>query len=403
MPASSACPQALIFNVRCNLLCGLRAGLTCCANWVQRHAARLSLRLILVKKADIIYLNLLPGRDKALATLKDIAEKTGVSVSAVSRVLNMDDSISVSAETRRKIFEAAKELGYNSKSKVKNQNIRENLKMGIAQMFEMEQIMEDVYYLYMKTALEEACFARNIETTSLFRNSQGQFVMNGTGNLDGIFAIGSFNKEEIESFHKYTDNIVFVDSTPDDEKYYAAVPNFHLGVRQAVNRLIEGGHKKIGFIGSHFTLQETRDLILDNRLYYFRNMLTEKGLYREEFILNSEMNSKSSFEVLSNFFNTSDEYPTAIFISSDAMAQGVIKAITNAGLSIPDDISLISFNDTLLSQNAMPPLSSVRVLQREIADAAVRSMEEQRKGSAHPYKTVIPCVYIERNSVKNLK
>lgn len=388
------------------------AGSACCAACVQAQpAVRIGCSvtlpgltcLILVKKADIIYLNLLPRRDKALATLKDIAEKTGVSVSAVSRVLNMDDSISVSAETRRKIFEAAKELGYNSKSKVKNQNIRENLKMGIAQMFEMEQIMEDVYYLYMKTAVEEACFARNIETTSLFRNSQGQFVMNGTGNLDGIFAIGSFNKEEIESFHKYTDNIVFVDSTPDDEKYYAAVPNFHLGVRQAVNRLIEGGHKKIGFIGSHFTLQETRDLILDNRLYYFRNMLTEKGLYREEFILNSEMNSKSSFEVLSNFFNTSDEYPTAIFISSDAMAQGVIKAITNAGLSIPDDISLISFNDTLLSQNAMPPLSSVRVLQREIADAAVRSMEEQRKGSAHPYKTVIPCVYIERNSVKNLK
>ncbi len=338
-----------------------------------------------------------------MATLKDIAEKTGVSVSAVSRVLNMDDTISVSAETRKRIFEAARELGYNSKSKNKGSNARESLKMGIAQMFEMEQIMEDVYYLYMKTALEEACFARNIETTSLFRNAQGQFIMNGSGNLDGIFAIGSFTKSEIESFHRYTDNIVFVDSTPDDEKYYAAVPNFHLGVRQAVNRFIEGGHKKIGFIGSHFTLQETRDLILDNRLYYFKNMLTEKGLYREKFILNSEMNSKSSYEVLNNFLNFSEEYPTALFISSDAMAQGVIKAITQAGLSIPDDISLITFNDTLISQNSVPPLSSVRVLQREIADAAVRSMDEQRKGSAYPYKTVIPCIYIERSSVKNLK
>lgn len=339
-----------------------------------------------------------------MATLKDIAEKTGVSVSAVSRVLNMDDTISVAEQTRKKIFDAAKELGYkSSKQKNKSQNTQEHLKMGIAQMFEMEQVMEDVYYLYMKTALEEACFAKNIETTSLFRNPQGQFVMNGSGDLDGIFAIGSFTKGEIESFHKYTDNIVFVDSTPDDEKYYAAVPNFHLGVRQALNRLTEGGHKKIGFIGSHFTLQETRDLILDERLYYFRNNLMEKGIYREEFVLDSEMDSKSSFEVLSKFLESSDEYPTAIFISSDAMAQGVIKAITQAGLSIPDDISLISFNDTMLSQNAMPPLSSVRVLQREIADAAVRSMEEQRKGSAHPYKTVIPCVYIERNSVKNLK
>lgn len=339
-----------------------------------------------------------------MATLKDIAEKTGVSVSAVSRVLNMDDTISVAADTRRRIFDAARELGYKStKQKNKAENTGANLKMGIAQMFEMEQVMEDVYYLYMKTALEEACFGKNIETTSLFRNSQGNFVMNGSGSLDGIFAIGSFTKEEIESFHKYTDNIVFVDSTPDDEKYYAAVPNFHLGVRQALSRFISAGHEKIGFIGSHFTLQETRDLILDERLYYFKNILTEKGIYNQEFVLDSDMNSKSAYDVLTAFFKEAKEYPTAIFVSSDAMVQGVIKAVTGAGLSVPDDISLITFNDTLLSQNAMPPLSSVRVLQREIADAAVRSMEEQRKGSAYPYKTVIPCIYTERKSVKNLK
>ncbi len=338
-----------------------------------------------------------------MATLKDISNLTGISVSTISRVLNNDETISVANETREKIFAAANELGYTPSKNKNKADVPQKLKIGIAQMFEMEQILEDSYYMYMKAALEKACFARGIETTNLFRNEQGKFITQAEFNLDGIFAIGSFTKEEIDSFKVYTNNIVFVDSAPDDEVYFSVLPNFHLGIRLAVNKFLQNGHTDIGFIGSHYTLQETRDLILDTRLYYFRNMLTDRGVYNEEFVLNCEMNSRSAYEVMNDFLKSSAKRPTALFVSSDAMANGVLKALHENHVKVPENMSVIAFNDTPLSENTRPPLSSIRVLQYELAQAALTSMDLKRSGIKYPFKTVVPCLYIERESVANIK
>lgn len=338
-----------------------------------------------------------------MATLKDIAADTGISVSTISRVLNRDETISVTPQTQQKIFDAARRLGYTpSRRRVQTEISAAVRKMGIAQMFEMQQVLEDPYYLYMKTALEQLCFAKGIETTNLFRDEKGEFICQGDSVLDGIFAIGSFTPQEICSFEKYTKRVVFVDSAPDDERYFATVPNYHLGLHQALRRFLQGGHRRIGFIGSHYTLQETRDLKLDSRLYYFRNILQDHGLYNEQYVLDSEMNSASGYEVLSRALDRWATPPTALFISSDAIAHGVLRALELHNLRIPQDISLIAFNDTPLSQNSTPPLSSVRVLQHELAVAALTAMELSGSGAQYPFKTVVPCVYIERESVASV-
>ena len=336
-----------------------------------------------------------------MATLKDSAAATGISVSTISRVLNQDETISVTPQTQQKILETARKLGYvpvRSRGRGEEKPGR-CLKLGIAQMFEMEQVMQDPYYLYMKNALEQVCFTKGVETTPLFRDGSGDFVMQGEGGLDGIFAIGSFTPQEIESFIRLTRNVVFVDSAPDDEKYFAAVPNFHLGLRQALTHLLEAGHRRIAFLGSHFTLQETHDLKLDPRLYYFRNTLQNRSLYYPELVLDCAMNSPGAYQVLSQALGEWKEPPTALFLSSDAMVQGTIRALEEVGLSIPGDISVIAFNDTPLSANATPPITSIRVLQREMAVAAMTSMELCRSGIQYPFKTVVPCVYVERGSV----
>lgn len=335
-----------------------------------------------------------------MATLKDIAADTGISVSTISRVLNRDETISVTPQTQQKIFESARRLGYtSSRGRARQEEETAVRKMGIAQMFEMEQVLEDPYYLYMKTALEKVCFAKGIETTNLFRDGKGEFVCQGDSTLDGIFAIGSFTRQEIRSFEKYTSRLVFVDSAPDDEKYFSTVPNFHLGLRQALKRFIKAGHRKIGFIGSHYTLQETHDLKLDSRLYYFRNILQERGLYEEQYVLDCGMDSASGYQALCDALEHWETPPTALFISSDAIANGVLRALSQYGLTVPRDMSLIAFNDTPLSQNTTPPLSSVRVMQHELAVAALTAMELCSGGAQYPYKTVVPCVYVERDSV----
>lgn len=91
--------------------------------------------------------------------------------------------------------------------------------------------------------------------------------------------------------------------------------------------------------------------------------------------------------------------PTALFIASDAIANGVLRALERKGISVPGEMSVIAFHDTPLSSNATPPLSSVRVLQNEIAAAAYLAMEASLAGSAYPFKTVVPCVYVERESI----
>lgn len=116
-------------------------------------------------------------------------------------------------------------------------------------------------------------------------------------------------------------------------------------------------------------------------------------------MLHSEMNSASGYEVLSRALERWQTPPTALFISSDAIAHGVLRALESRGLRVPQDISLIAFNDTPLSQNTTPPLSSVRVLQHELAVAALAAMELCSSGAQYPFKTVVPCVYIERESV----
>lgn len=336
-----------------------------------------------------------------MATLKDIAAATGISISTISRVLNQDETLSVTPQTQQKILDAARALGYTpARSRSRSESERPAaLKMGIAQMFESEQLLQDPYYLYMKNALEQVCFAQGVETIPLFRDQNGEFAAPTACTLDGIFAIGSFTKGEIQSFQRLTRHVVFVDSSPDDEQYCSAVPNFHLGLRQALDHLLEAGHRRIGFLGSHYTLQETHALKLDARLYYFRSRLQDRELYDPSLVLDCEMNSPSACRALSQALESWPQLPTALFLSSDAMVQGTLQALERAGLSVPRDMSLIAFNDTPLSQNATPPMTSIRVLQHELAVAAWTSMQLSRSGAGYPLKTVVPCVYVERGSV----
>lgn len=100
------------------------------------------------------------------------------------------------------------------------------------------------------------------------------------------------------------------------------VPNFHLGLRQALNRFLETGHRHIAFLGSFYTLQRTHDWLLDARLYYFRNILQEEGVYDPALEVDSGMTSPQAYQALGQALQRWQTMPDALFISSDAMVQG---------------------------------------------------------------------------------
>lgn len=340
-----------------------------------------------------------------MATLKDIAKIADVSVSTVSRVLNKDNTLSVSEDTKQKIFAAASQLGYKTVGqRYSVESETEAKRIGIAQMFELSEQMEDIYYLIMKNTLEEECFSEKINTVTMFRDLTRRFVKTDDYKIDGIIAIGRFTKDEVEGFYEYTDKVVFLDSSHDEQKFYSIVPNYHLAVRLAMRHFREHGHKKIAFLGSKYTYGDTKEMTLDPRLYYYRVSMIDSGYYDEDMVIDSAMNSKSGYIKMKEFIvHNRDNLPTAVFIASDAIATGAVKAIKEEGLKIPEDLSIITFNNTSLSEFADPPLTSIEVYIRENVRSAILCMERLWNGDNNVKKIVIPCELIDRKSVKDIK
>lgn len=347
-----------------------------------------------------------------MATLKEIAHIAGVSSATVSRVLNQDPALSVTEETRKRVLQAAKELGYQTvqqryqaaRGQDETSNPQQNTeerRIGIAQMFEKQQLLEDIYYLILKNVLDEVCFERHWSTVMLFRNDQGHFVKNDDLPLDGIVAIGRFTQGEIEDFLCYTENVVFVDSSPDEEKYCSIVPNYYLAVRQILNCFWNHGYERVAYLGSVYTFGAKKELSMDPRFYYYKNSLLERGTYDNDLVLDCEMNSRSSYAVMKEYLEQGRQLPDGIFAASDVVAPGLLKILREHKIRVPEDVGIITFNNTSLSQLAEPPLSSVEVFLQENADAAAICMELLWQKKIHPKQIIISSKLVERDSVKN--
>lgn len=349
-----------------------------------------------------------------MATLKDIAHIAQVSQATVSRVLNQDPSLNVTDETRRKIWEAAEELGYQTVRQryysIQNGDREANVetqgkverRIGIAQMFEKQQLLEDIYYLRLKNVLDEVCFERKWATVTLFRDCQGHFTKNDDLPLDGIVAIGRFTQDEITDFHRFTENIVFLDSSPDEERYCSIVPNYHLAIRQALNCFWQHGYRHVAYLGSVYTYGDMKQLAMDPRFYYYKNSLLERGLFDPNIVIDCEMNSTSSYEVMRKYMESGKELPDAIFAASDAVAPGLMKVLHEHGIQVPEQMGIITFNNTNFSQFSEPPLSSIEVYMHENAEATAFCMELLWRKLTHPKKIIISCSLEVRDSVRQV-
>lgn len=341
-----------------------------------------------------------------MATLKDIAKRAGVSQGTVSRILNEDHTLNVSAQTRENVVRIATELGYRSvvqRYQDKISQTKKNKKkvtIGIAQMFEMQELQDDIYYMMLKNLVDAECFSRGWNTVSLYRDQDQKFVKNNDAKLDGIVAIGRFTKEEIESFEVYTKNIVFIDSSPDEMKYDSIVPNYHMAIRLTLDHFAKMGYQQVAYAGAINTYNRIKKLTMDPRFYYYKNTMLAKHLYDEDLVINCEMNSRSSYEAMEAFLATHKRPPEALFISSDAAVAGILNAIREHGFSIPKDCNIVSYNNTAFSENSTPPLDSIEVYLNETAKEALVALERLWKEERIPRKVVIPCSLIVRESVQ---
>ena len=179
-----------------------------------------------------------------MATIKDIAERTGFSAATVSRVLNHDETLNVQDETRMKIFDTARELQYQARER---KSRKRHLMVGVYYSYSREEELRDTYYLTVRLAVEKKLEAENMERCQI----QNLEELKNLGGLDGLLCLGTFSKSmvrQIEAFNKPT---VFLDAMPKGDQFDCVVNDLDSSVEAVMDYLTGLGHKKIAFIGGY--------------------------------------------------------------------------------------------------------------------------------------------------------
>ncbi|ARP43185.1 LacI family transcriptional regulator [Geobacillus sp. 47C-IIb] len=308
-----------------------------------------------------------------MATLKEIAEKVGVSVATVSRVLNYDTTLSVSDETRKRIFEVAQELNYKT-LRERSQQARESFRLGLIHWYSERQEIDDPYYMAIRLGVEKECFERGIQLVKLFKQN-GAYPIERMKELDGIIAVGKFGPKEVSDFARGAKQIVFVDCSPDERQFDSVVIDLRQATITVLDYLLQLGHTKIGYIGGReYVDGETP--IRDERETAFYEYLYVKEMYDSRDVWIGAFTAEDGYRLMKEAIAKGD-LPTAFFIASDSMAIGALRALHEAGIAVPQDVAIVGFNDLPTAAFLHPPLSTVKVYTEFMGETAVELLIER--------------------------
>ena len=288
-----------------------------------------------------------------MATIKEIAKIAGVSSAAVSRVLNYDEEISVSQETRESIFAAAEKLGYKKKviyPKIEN--------IVFLYWVSHEEEVEDIYYQAIHTELIKQAKKMNVQL-SVVTKEDGFGALNK--DINAFVAIGWFDRKELNQLYKICKKGVFIDTSPDEKLFDAVRPNLDSFVTQIVDYFVEKGHKTIGFIGGNDRNIDTGKPSMDIREWSFRQSTKYYECLNEEYIFIVDDFTVAEGYQAGKRMVQSKKIPSALCVASDTLAIGVLQALNEEGIQIPEQVSIFSINDVNIAKYVSPPLTSFHI------------------------------------------
>ncbi|MCK8061484.1 MULTISPECIES: LacI family DNA-binding transcriptional regulator [unclassified Fusibacter] len=331
-----------------------------------------------------------------MATIKDIAELAGVSPATVSRVLNGDKEISVREETRKKIYEAAEELEYIPLKEKYSKRSKELIKYKvlIVSSFTDKTEFEDPYYLSIRFGINQEVKEQELEIEKVYKVN-GSYSILGTA-FDGVIGIGSFNQDEQALLKRYSESILFLDSSPDQDAYDSVVVDLDRVIVRMVDYLHEKGHRRIGYLGGREAFESAE---IDQREETFIRYMNKFGALDPKHIHIGSFSIDSGYELVKKHIEK-DKTPDAYIIANDSMAIGALRAFSEKGIHVPNDVSIISINDIPTAKFTMPPLTTVKIHSEDMGSLAVRMLIDRLSNKRRvAVKSSVAVELIERESV----
>lgn len=326
-----------------------------------------------------------------MATIKDIAQVAGISAGAVSRILNNDPTLSVSPETKKRVYTIARDLNYHKVRKTD----KSVFKMGILQWFSAEQEIQDPYYLLVRQGIEDFCQSHSIGIIRAFQSDEASIEK--LQEADGLICIGKFSKEEIQKFIQTCRNIVFLDMTVPDRNITTLTMDFTSAVYEALDYLTELGHTRIAYLGGKEYVGNHEPLE-DERKEAYLSYMKSKKLDTSSWVYEDAFSTASGYQMMSRLLE-SETLPTAVFAASDSIAFGAMRAVQERGLSIPDDISFVGFNNLEMSLYTTPALTTMNAPAYDMGQHGANLIyAASNLNIKTALKAKIPCSLIKRES-----
>lgn len=329
-------------------------------------------------------------------SIKQISEKTGFSPATISNALNHKKG--VNKETSAIIFKAAKELGYISEPSLSKIKVVIYKKKG--------SVIEDSpFFSLVLDGAEAACEAAGLELIACYLdkrtsdyNEQVNWLVNDS--TCGLILLGSeLEEEDLFYYKKAKCPIVLIDYWCSDMSLNAFMCNNADGIVQAITYLIQKGHTKIGYLKGRLRIYPFRARGAALRSVLAQNNLTLSSKYTVS--LASSMNG--SYEDMVEFLKTSPELPTAFFADNDVIAMGAIKALKEFGYRIPEDVSIIGFDDLPFCEIISPKLTTIRTVKKEMGQMAVEKIVDMVKNKSDvTVRSILSTTFVERESVRDI-
>jgi LacI family transcriptional regulator len=329
-------------------------------------------------------------------TLEKIGELAGVSRATVSRVVN--EHPGVRSQVRQRVLEVIQETGYQPNLAARSLASNRMGIIGLVIPYGIQYLFTDPYFPRLLQGMTQVCNL-NDYTLSLFllhtEDEEKKLyprVFNPSY-LDGVILASSENDSPlIDRLQKSGLPFIMV-GRPDDSSHisYIDVDN-EIGAYTAVAHLIRQGRKRIATITGRQNMSSGMD-----RLAGYLNALTERGLSVDESLIANGYYSES--EAFNAMLRLLPQKPDAVFVASDGMALGALRALQKANISIPNEIAIVSFDDLSPAITTAPPLTTIKQPVRRMgALAAETLLDIIEDGSGTPRRIILPTELVIRQS-----
>ncbi|MCW4645752.1 catabolite control protein A [Bacillus safensis] len=329
-------------------------------------------------------------------TIYDVAREANVSMATVSRVVNGNPN--VKPTTRKKVLEAIDRLGYRPNAVARGLASKKTTTVGV-----IIPDISSIFYSELARGIEDIAtmYKYNIILSNSDQNTDKELHLLNTmlgKQVDGIvFMGGNITDVHVEEFKRSPVPIVLAASVEEQAQTPSVNINYEQAIYDSVQLLVEKGHKRIAFVSG--PMAEPINSV--RKLAGYKRALEEAGIaFDDALVAEGDYSYDSGIEALAHLLEQSDK-PTAVIAATDEMALGVIHGAQDRGVSIPEDLEVIGFDNTRLSLMVRPQLTTVVQPTYDIGAVAMRLLTKlMNKEQVDDQIVELPHRIEERQSTK---